>query len=1043
MTPIGKRKSGELDRLYVSVKKTFIARQHPITGLLPASTASNAHGDYTDAWVRDNVYSIYAVWGLSRAFKRSGHNAGRTFLLEQSCVRLMRGLLSAMMRQSDKVERFKLTEDPADALHAKYETATGDTVVADDAWGHLQIDATSLFLLTLAQMVRAGLPIVQSTHEADFIQNLIWYVGRAYRVADYGIWERGHKQNHGAVEINASSVGVAKAALEAMRGLNVFGKGGSFRGRIFVVLDEIARARETLVNLLPAESGSKETDAALLAVVGWPAFAIEDESLIKRTMDRIHDRLEGNYGCKRFLRDGHQTVTEQHDRLHYEAGELTKFAGLESEWPLFFTYMALAGYMRGDERTGKKYLEKLEPLFVERDGEMLLPELYFVPKERLEAERENPGSAPRTPNENVPLYWAQSLHLLASLLAKGHILPEDIDPIGRRRVPGKKVGSSIRIGLIAHDEESQKILKDAGLTSELMDNDRKTMIAPLRDLTGIMSELGSNADLGLSGRPVRRLGSLLSSRVFELGDGPIVFIPSFLDDELSYFMYDSAALAARLKAELSHISRHWIENTDPLMLLCFDHHELKGQGAGKLIDLLKALQDGDVGGIKAEYGLLDEHVGMIRPMVLKGPFPITGVSGTSQRTAIEDISNEVAEVMELKALETWGEGRNTAWLIDYMNNSSNLSETAASLAAMLRRIPRNAKSWVGTVDLPCEQEISTRLQDCLHLAAQAGQWRLVRFTAEALGYSDERLPDALKEILVRSRRLLVGDRIDNKTVINEPIEVGRLKEIMRGNVRGISVWPMLKEELLLHAGAAIKTDDSNFHGVHSINLHDLADYLVRQNENGLSGVLDQSPSAIADQIRDLYSGQEHLIAYLQNPEAEKGFELTRHADGISDWRLWRLRLGTVLKVSDRFYPKIFQILKQSESLAIGDPYRIENRLDSATLTSDTTQSEVSFAWAVDSMLGRLKSPYYRCLYLEALNAISAEFEESPDLYWHGCLSIDDLLIAVNHRCWSNRDVSDDDSDQDVSDKVKWDYVSTLSPVTVAETIVEELRARMQ
>jgi phosphorylase kinase alpha/beta subunit len=40
-----------------------------------------------------------------------------------------------------------------DALHAKYDTHTGDIVVGDHEWGHLQLDATSLYLLMLAQMI--------------------------------------------------------------------------------------------------------------------------------------------------------------------------------------------------------------------------------------------------------------------------------------------------------------------------------------------------------------------------------------------------------------------------------------------------------------------------------------------------------------------------------------------------------------------------------------------------------------------------------------------------------------------------------------------------------------------------------------------------------------------------------------------------------------------------------------------------------------------------------------------------------------------------
>ena len=35
-------------------------------------------------------------------------------------------------------------------------TGTGNTVVGDEGWGHLQIDATSLYILVLAQMTATG-----------------------------------------------------------------------------------------------------------------------------------------------------------------------------------------------------------------------------------------------------------------------------------------------------------------------------------------------------------------------------------------------------------------------------------------------------------------------------------------------------------------------------------------------------------------------------------------------------------------------------------------------------------------------------------------------------------------------------------------------------------------------------------------------------------------------------------------------------------------------------------------------------------------------
>ena len=147
-----------LQRLDQSIQRVVLDRQDPISGLLPASTAHTIHGNYGDAWVRDCVYSVQCVWGLALAHRREqGQNSLRAWELEQRVVALMRGLMRSMMRQSQKVERFKESLNPLDALHAKYDSCTGEPVVADDAWGHLQLDATSLFLLQLAQLTKGCL----------------------------------------------------------------------------------------------------------------------------------------------------------------------------------------------------------------------------------------------------------------------------------------------------------------------------------------------------------------------------------------------------------------------------------------------------------------------------------------------------------------------------------------------------------------------------------------------------------------------------------------------------------------------------------------------------------------------------------------------------------------------------------------------------------------------------------------------------------------------------------------------------------------------
>ena len=83
-------------------------------------------------------------------------------------------------------------------------------------------------------MITSGLQIIYTQDEVAFIQNLVYYVERAYRTPDYGMWERGSKYNDGTPEIHASSIGMAKSALEAINGCNLFGDKGASWSVVYV-----------------------------------------------------------------------------------------------------------------------------------------------------------------------------------------------------------------------------------------------------------------------------------------------------------------------------------------------------------------------------------------------------------------------------------------------------------------------------------------------------------------------------------------------------------------------------------------------------------------------------------------------------------------------------------------------------------------------------------------------------------------------------------------------------------------------------------------
>lgn len=45
--------------------------------------------------------------------------------------------------------------------------------------------------------------------QVSFIQNLVYCVERAYRVPDYGMWERGSKYNSGSTELHSRCVRIS------------------------------------------------------------------------------------------------------------------------------------------------------------------------------------------------------------------------------------------------------------------------------------------------------------------------------------------------------------------------------------------------------------------------------------------------------------------------------------------------------------------------------------------------------------------------------------------------------------------------------------------------------------------------------------------------------------------------------------------------------------------------------------------------------------------------------------------------------------------
>lgn len=1000
-----------LDAYYRQIQAIILCRQNPITGLLPASTAITAHGDYTDAWVRDNVYSILAVWGLALAYRKLDDDSGRTFELEHSVIKLMRGLLVAMIKQAPKVERFKDTQLLLDAMHAKYDTNTGDVVVGDTEWGHLQLDATSLYLLILAQMTTSGLAIVYTIDEVNFIQNLVYYIGRAYRTPDFGIWERGNKINKGDAELNASSVGMAKAALEAMNGLNLFGVHGSQASVVHVLPDEIARSRMVLESLLPRESNSKEVDAALLSILGFPAFAIEDVALLERTHQAIIDKLQGRYGCKRFLRDGHQTVLEDKNRLHYEPLELKQFEHLECEWPLFFTYLVLDGLFRQNSQQVQTYRDRLQPLFVEKDGWQLLPELYYVPSESVEAERADPHSQTRQPNENIPLVWAQSLYLLGELLAEGLIALGDIDPLARHLRIGKHRHPVVQIALLSEDQALQAELETQGIATQTPLQLEPIQVRRPHELAQVYAQIGRNHALDLSGRPVRRLRSLTTSQIFRIRGDLMVFLPAFLDQEEFYLTLDYHFLVDHLKSELAYIQRHWNHLGRPILTILISRTMLEAD-SDVLLNLMQELKAGSCNGVQVQLGTLNqllltagsERIDFIHDFEFSVPLQ-EGLSVPTYLTFEPDRSWPLSHIQEfLLECET-----NTSLVLESLEASDNLFEQVELLQTLYHHQGLDFDTGFAGSDQPVS--VAHLLNEIYHKAGKCKLWAIVRRAAGLLNKVDIGLSDAVTDILVRQKRISVGKSYSEGSLMVRPMShfeiIDKINQFCREDIRD----RVLSQEILIYLSLLIKSEPPLFEGMVTLRIgyfilmitSELARELQVTQDEAYEQLMQMSPFEIKQRLHQTLTGFDQLSQGLFQQESLHLKQAQNPIDWIVEpetdldelqsgsWYQKRIHLGRVSRVPQDFYPSVWTVLQHCKGLVIGDKLERRNRLESALILSEMTPGEKNFILRVEPLLNKIAAPQYRQVCIETLMELAAIARANPDLQIEEYLVLDVLI----------------------------------------------------
>ncbi|CAH8460677.1 unnamed protein product [Schistosoma rodhaini] len=848
----------KLDFYYRVVKNQILRFQHPISGLFPLMPM-NTKCRYSH--VRDSVYCATVVWALHQCFARINDDEGRHYELGQSAVKCMRSILMGWMQQSARLEYFKRVQNLDTCLHSRLDYETGEPI-HDDHYKNLQMDCIGLYVIQLVQMIHSGLQIVYTKDEVAFVQNLVFYLERAYRIPDYGMWERGTKQNRNMTELHASSICMAKAALESVAGFNIYGYEGGHSSILFMDADAHSRNRIIMTNLLPRESASKGTDASLIPALCWPAYGTCSTSTRLPALERCVERLKGVYGFKRFTRDGYATVLDTDSE--YQPGELMKFVGIESEWPMFFAYMIIENCLNGDREKALEYDQLMQPLLVHPISESYhwLPKFYFVPTEELEKERRCRGSAIRKSSFRLVgesrFLWGQSVYIISQLLISGCLLPSDLDPIGRRPshrfsgmsstlgnellFSGKSMNVTIQVVLISESVRLQQVLATYGIITQTPVQVEPIQIWSPDQLVRVGKFMGCSERLGLSGRPPRPYGQLGTSKFYRISGLTVLCYPILFESQEFYLLHDMQVVIDEAKTDFLFLSNWWRLRGRPTFCFLMREDMVKVPGFDKLLRFLVSMKNGTVQEAHVVLGRAQkfvasgfvEHLDFLPYWTAKGEYfrrlhqldtgrsyqsldnlpkavniPSKSLNRFQSHMSDEEIIRSI-HAIDRKPLQKLTDQQVIEQAIKSGDNPLSLAYRIAALHELLNR--HGLDHGFST-----DQHFLI-VRDCLtELSRKAGiqqAWCVVRLSAALLSQFASSLAPSLSTILVCGKQLTVGISQSSEVVVNKPLNPDELHALLREEVYSYDpVQFSLQQELILSVSSLLTTNKELFDGI--------------------------------------------------------------------------------------------------------------------------------------------------------------------------------------------------------------------------------------
>jgi len=301
------------------------------------------------------------------------------------------------------------------------------------------------------------------------------------------------------------------------------------------------------------------------------------------------------------------------------------------------------------------------------------------------------------------------------------------------------------------------------------------------------------------------------------------------------------------------------------------------------------------------------------------------------------------------------------------------------------------------------------LEEVYRRALVETDWNVVRRAAGAIGLVHPQLEDALTDLLVRQKQVVVGRNYTADSLISAPQDSATIAAMIRRFSGEDGREWMLQQELLLALDGLARHEPRLLSGGLTLQLGQLLLLLTSElaAEDDLNPIdaferlCQQPPHAIRRRLRAVLADGDHARAALQRNEQLHLSGRVRWTvpDPLEElprgtcWLQQRMRLGALGRVPRDFYAGVWELLHHCQGIVIGDKLEKRNRLESASLLSEKTAGERNFASLVEHLLSKIEAPEYRQLCTETLITLMAFVEANPQVRFDDDLALD---VVIGH-----------------------------------------------